>query len=167
MKTFLPSPRVYVVQLSSGRSEKTSSVTPLFFLTHGVITLRRNGLASFRNFSRFVISIFHFKFNLSSKPGSSDGAGSGYPSPPRPPLFVVQKRALRTSPQTPPLVSPMSSAFWGGDATPPLVPRRIAGKLCPTFFGTCVMKSRQILICPANPSICTLGLRCERRRSPQ
>ena len=150
MKTFLPSPRVYVVQLSSGRSEKTSSVTPLFFLTHGVITLRRNGLASFRNFSRFVISIFHFKFNLSSKPGSSGGAGSGYPSPPRPPLFVVQKRALRTSPQT-----------------PPLVPRRIAGKLCPTFFGTCVMKSRQILICPANPSICTLGLRCERRPSPQ
>ena len=62
MKTFLPSPGVYVVQLSSGRSEKTSSVTPLFYLTHGVITLRRNGLASFRNFSRFVISIFHFKF---------------------------------------------------------------------------------------------------------
>ena len=111
MKTFLPSPGFYVVQLSSGRSEKTSSVTPLFYLTHGVITLGRNGLASFRNFSRFVISIFHFKFNLSSKPGSSGGAGSGYPSPPRPPLFVVQKRALRTSPQTPPLVSPMSSAF--------------------------------------------------------
>ena len=95
MKTFLPSPGVYVVQLSSGRSEKTSSVTPLFYLTHGVITLRRNGLASFRNFSRFVISIFHFKFNLSSKPGSSGGAGSGYPSPPRPPLFVVQKGVLR------------------------------------------------------------------------
>ena len=95
MKTFLPSPGVYVVQLSSGRSEKTSTMTPLFFLTHGVITLRRNGLASFRNFSRFVISIFHFKFNLSSKPGSSGGAGSGYPSPPRPPLFVVQKGVLR------------------------------------------------------------------------
>ena len=121
MKTFLPSPGFYVVQLSSGRSEKTSMVTPLFYLTHGVITLGRNGLASFRNFSRFVISIFHFKFNLSSKPGSSGGAGSGYPSPPRPPLFVVQKRALRTSPQTPPLVSPMSSAFWGGErvASPP------------------------------------------------
>ena len=47
MKTFLPSPGFYVVQLSSGRSEKTSMVTPLFYLTHGVITLGRNGLASF------------------------------------------------------------------------------------------------------------------------
>ena len=117
MKTFLPSPGVYVVQLSSGRSEKTSSVTPLFFLTHGVITLRRNGLASFRNFSRFVFSIFHFKFNLSSKPGSSDGAGSGYPSPPRPPLFVVQKRVLQSSKARttyvspdPPSSAPMSSS---------------------------------------------------------
>ena len=62
MKTFLPSPGFYVVQLSSGRSEKTSTMTPLFFLTHGVITLLRNGLASFRNFSWFVFSIFHFKF---------------------------------------------------------------------------------------------------------
>ena len=55
MKTFLPSPGVYVVQLSSGRSEKTSTVTPLFFLTHGVITLGRNGLRSFEKFRRLSI----------------------------------------------------------------------------------------------------------------
>ena len=62
MKTFLPSPGVYVVQLSSGRSEKTSTVTPLFFSYPWSRYLRKERFGKFQEF--FTVRFFNISLQV-------------------------------------------------------------------------------------------------------